>query len=66
MQTKKVKVLSLTNKILEYRVPVYNRLSEYFDITVAHHGKPVSKSKAKFKQLPLTLKKIGPFIYFKD
>lgn len=66
MQTKKVKVLSLTNKILEYRVPVYNRLSEYFDITVAHHGKPVSKSKAKFKQLPLTLKKIGPFIYFKE
>ena len=52
---KKIKVLSLTNKILEYRIPVYNRLSEYFDVTVAHHGELVNKSKAQFKQISLTL-----------
>ena len=63
---KKIKVLSLTNKILEYRIPVYNRLSEYFDVTVAHHGELVNKSKAQFKQISLTLKRLGPFIYFKE
>ena len=62
----KYKVLSLTNKVLEYRIPVYNRLSEYFDVTIAHHGKTISDDKVNFKQISLTPKKIGPFIFFKE
>ena len=63
---RKYRVLSLTNVILEYRIPVYNQLSAYFDVTVAHHGKPVNSIKAKFKQIQLNPKKIGPFIGFKE
>lgn len=63
---RKYRILSLTNVILEYRIPVYNLLSEYFDVTVAHHGKPVSSDNAKFKQIRLTPKNIGPFISFNE
>ncbi len=62
----KYRILSLTNIVLDYRIPVYNRLSEYFDVTVAHHGELVNESKAQFKQILLTPKRLGPFIYFKE
>jgi len=62
----KIKLLSLTNVILEYRIPVYNQLAEYFDVTVAHFGVKVNENKTKFKQIILTKKKKGPFIFFKE
>lgn len=63
---RKYRILSLTNVILEYRIPVYNLLSDYFDVTVAHHGKPIDENKLKFKQIVLTHRNIGPFISFKE
>ncbi len=63
---RKYRVLSLNNVLLEYRIPVYNQLFAYFDVTVAHHGKLVNSDKAKFKQIQLNPKKIGPFISFKE
>ena len=63
---RKYRVLSLTNVILEYRIPVYNLLSDCFDVTVAHHGKPIDEDKVKFKQILLTRRNIGPFISFKE
>src|SRR5690554_3103216 len=62
---RKYRILFLTNVILEYRIPVYNLLSEYFDVTVAHHGKLIN-DEVKFKQILLTRKNIGPFISFKE
>lgn len=66
METEKIKLLSLTNCVLEYRIPVYNLLSETFDVTVAHYGKMVPVEKAKFKQIILSPKKRGPFTVFKE
>lgn len=63
---RKYRVLSLTNVILEYRIPVYNNLSDYFDVTIAHHGTPICDDIVKFHQIILTPKKIGPFTIFKE
>jgi glycosyltransferase involved in cell wall biosynthesis len=62
----KKKLLSLTNRVLEYRIPVYNQLAEKYDITIAHHGKKVNEENLKFKQIILNPIKRGPFITFKE
>lgn len=62
----KLRLLSLTNVVLEYRVPVYNLLSETFDVTIAHHGKLVQGENIKFKQIILHPKKISVFTYFQE
>jgi len=62
----KIKLLSLTNIILEYRIPVYNMLAETYDLTVAHYGMQIPDNIAKFKQISLTPKKIGSFIIFEE
>ena len=66
MSTNKLKVLSLTNVVLEYRIPVYNQLAEFFDVTVAHYGRKVSSDKVKFRQIILSPRKRGPFTFFKE
>ncbi|NMH89328.1 glycosyltransferase [Flavivirga algicola] len=66
MYQEKKKLLILTNCILEYRLPVYNLLAEQFQVTVAHYGKIVNEEKTKFKEVILTPKTRGPFIFFKE
>jgi glycosyltransferase involved in cell wall biosynthesis len=51
---------------MHYNIPTYNKLSQYYNLTVAHYGKEVEKAKVSFNQIILTRKKIGPFIYFKE
>jgi len=63
---KRLKVLSLTNSILEYRIPVYNLLAESYDLTVAHYGKKIDQDRIKFKQIILTKSKRGPFVIIKE
>ena len=41
---KKKKLLILQNKILNYRVPVYEELHKQYEVTVIHAGKPVNAS----------------------
>lgn len=62
----KKKLISFTNVILEYRLPVYNKLTDYFDVTVAHWGERVDSEKAKFRQLTLTPKKRKSFVFFEE
>lgn len=66
MEKNKIKLLSLTNYVLEYRIPVYNLLAETFELTVAHFGEEVSEDKANFRQIILSPKNLGPFIFFKE
>lgn len=66
MPHQKLRLLSLTNSLMEYRIPVYNLLSESFDLTVAHYGKTINKDRIKFKQILLTKSKRGPFIIIKE
>lgn len=66
MTEKRIRLLSLTNCILEYRIPVYNKLADYFDVTVAHYGNPIDTQKARFSQIILNPRNFGPIILFKE
>ena len=66
MSKNNIKLLSLTNCVLEYRIPVYNLLAQSFDVTVAHYGKRIDDSGINFKQIILTPRNIGPFVFFKE
>lgn len=50
----------LDHKLHDYRTPLFNALSEYYDVTVFHRG-PAVKVLTKFYQEVLTYKKVGPF-----
>lgn len=58
-----MKVLILQNKLLHYRIPVYNTIADYEDVelTVAHPDKKVERSDLKFEQVILSTYKKGPF-----
>jgi glycosyltransferase involved in cell wall biosynthesis len=62
----KIKLLRLTNCIMHYSLPTYNALAEYYDLTVAHYGNRVDDSLTNFKQIILTKRNIGSFVYFKE
>jgi glycosyltransferase involved in cell wall biosynthesis len=51
---------------MHYSIPTYNKLSEYYELSVAHFGEKVAQSKVTFNQIILTPKKFGPFTYFKE
>jgi len=54
----------LDHKLHDYRLPVFNGLSLFFDVTVIHRG-PVTKKNVKFKEVVLTYSKFGPFEYIR-
>lgn len=62
----KIKLLILQNSIPEYRIPVYNHLSEDYDVTVTYTKKNASTSNDFFNSHHLITKKIGPFEVHKD
>ncbi|GGF60914.1 glycosyltransferase family 4 protein [Wenyingzhuangia marina] len=62
----KIKLLSLTNCLLEYRLPVYNLLAEKFDLTIAHYGESVAHRDIHFKEILLTPIIRGPFTFSKE
>jgi len=58
---KRNKIIILQDKILNYRVPVYEALSDNFDIIVLHSGPQASSN--KFKQVVLKTVKINNFVW---
>lgn len=60
----KTKVLLLQNDILDYRVPVYNKIAEKFDFTVAYDHFDKTKSTCMFNKKKITSRQIGPFRIF--
>ena len=59
-----IKVLLLQNVISDYRVPVYNKIAEQFDFTVAYDQQDKTKSPCRFKKIKLESRKRGPFQFF--
>ena len=59
------KVCVLQNKILHYRKPLYNKLSETFDLTVIHAGNPTVNEHDQYKEIIISSKKKGVFIFQK-
>ena len=60
----KVKVLLLQNVISDYRVPVYNKIAEKFDFTVAYDRQDKTKSACLFKKQKISSRQVGPFHVF--
>jgi glycosyltransferase involved in cell wall biosynthesis len=58
-----MKVLILQNKLLHYRIPLYNAIAGYDSITltVAHPDKKVEQADLQFEQVILSTYKKGPF-----
>jgi glycosyltransferase involved in cell wall biosynthesis len=57
----KRKVLIGYNYILHYRVPLFNKLAEKYDVTVLHSGKSMRETNDKYAELIVPVYKIGPF-----
>jgi glycosyltransferase involved in cell wall biosynthesis len=57
-----MKVLIIQNTIMHYRLPLYNEISSFCDLTVAHSGK-ASGIQTEFKEVILKYKKIGAFTW---
>ena len=56
-------VFVLDHKLHDYRVPLFNRLSSCFDVTVVHRGPMIEG--VMFSQVILEYCKLGPFEYIK-
>lgn len=55
-----MKVLIIQNKILHYRIPLYQGISEFCELSIAHSGKKVG-SNGKFKEHILETKSLFGF-----
>lgn len=60
------KVLILQNKILHYRKPFYNKLSEKYDVTVLHSGNQSALPEDSYKELIKPTKQVSKFVFQKD
>lgn len=57
------KILIITNQIPHYRIALYEKLCDDFEVTVAHKGSVIDNS--RFKEIIYQEKGIGPFWSFK-
>ena len=55
------KVLILQGILPDYRRPVFNRLADFYDVTIAHSGPSGLKQGDRFKELILPVKAVGRF-----
>ena len=56
-------ILILQNKILHYRKPLFNKLSDLYDITVLHSGLKTITPNDNYKEIVTKCWEIGPFFY---
>ena len=63
-----MKILILQNKLLHYRIPVFNLLNtrEDFEVTLAHPEVPASENEINFRQIIMPVVQKGPFVLHKD
>lgn len=57
------KLLILTNSITQYRVPVFNRLAELYDLTVAYYSGCSNNKESEFQTLKLHSKSMYGFTF---
>ncbi|MFD2532962.1 glycosyltransferase family 4 protein [Gracilimonas halophila] len=57
------KILIIQSKILHYRKALYNKLSESYQISVLHSGKPSISQNDKYREIIKPSINIGPFFF---
>ncbi|WP_439145973.1 glycosyltransferase family 4 protein [Vibrio sp.] len=55
------KLVIIQNRILHYRIPLFNALSRIYDLTVVHSGEDFDISNVKFKVVKLGARTFGTF-----
>ena len=55
------KILIVQNMVLHYRKPVYNELSQHYEVTIQHSGSKSVGDDDKYKELIVPVKRTGPF-----
>lgn len=60
----KKKVLLITQELTHYRVPLFQKINESYELTVAHGTS--EKIKTSFKQQTISFKTIGPFLIINE
>lgn len=60
------KIIFLQNEIMHYRKPVYNLLSDYYDVTVLHSGKKSWELNDRYNELIVNKFKFGPLYFQKN
>lgn len=59
------KLLIFQNELSGYNVPVYNRIAEFYDLTVAFYLKDKSNIECKFKKIKLDSKNVRSLVFVK-
>ena len=62
----KAKILILQNGVSHYRIPFYNGLAEYYDITVAYTGSTYASDDKKFKEIELKGINLMGFLFHRN
>lgn len=62
---KKPKLLILQNNLVEYRMPVFNALSDYYNLTVGYRDNDESVSNKRFESIRIETRKIGHLFFCK-
>lgn len=57
----KERVIILQNVIMAYRKPLYNMLSQHYDVTVVHSGKPSVTPEDQYREEIVPARHMGPF-----
>lgn len=58
-----MKLLILQNELSAYNVPVYNEISNHYDLTVGFYLKDKAKEECLFTKKQFKVKNIGPFVF---
>lgn len=61
----KKNVLIIYNYAYHYRIPVFNKLAEKYNVTVLHSGKKLMRKEDRFIEIIVSEIKIGPFHFQK-
>lgn len=59
------KIIVLQEAIPQYRIPVFERLAEKYDLTVAYTKKKYAPGEVKFRAIYLPETKVGPFVWLR-
>lgn len=60
------KLVFIQNTILHYRKSFYNKLSQFYEVTVIHSGGETVESGDSYSEVIIPMNKIGPFFLQKD
>lgn len=63
---KRIKLLMLVNYVPHYRLPIYEKIGEMYDLTIAHYAEAHLRDNFFFKSIRLTPIQIYKFKFFKE